>query len=292
MDVILLIIIASTIAILIILVAILRRRLETESPVKPEAPVRGQQQQRGGPRRAVGNRNVRARLRANLAARQGQGDESDDEEEQDAPQEPLDIKFPEGKIGTKKRAKLEAKAEKKIQRERDLRDREEKKKQQELDDEERKKEAAKEEELEKIRLEQEQKEREEQEKREHEEYLKLKAEFNVEEEGCEEPGEDEASNLLREFVQYIKNQKVVVLEDLASHFKMKTQSVIDRIQDLQNEGTLTGVIDDRGKFIYISEKELQEVAKFIRQRGRVSISELAENSNRLINLNQVVKVAE
>lgn len=42
--------------------------------------------------------------------------------------------------------------------------------------------------------------------------------------------------------------------------------------------------DDRGKFIYISPEELQAVAKFIKQRGRVTISELAESSNTLINL--------
>ena len=48
---------------------------------------------------------------------------------------------------------------------------------------------------------------------------------------------------------------------------------------------LPGVVDDRGKFIYISPDELEAVAKFIKQRGRVSIAELAESSNKLINLN-------
>ena len=47
---------------------------------------------------------------------------------------------------------------------------------------------------------------------------------------------------------------------------------------------LTGVIDDRGKFIYISQEELEAVAKFIRQQGRVSIADLALNSNKLISL--------
>lgn len=47
---------------------------------------------------------------------------------------------------------------------------------------------------------------------------------------------------------------------------------------------LAGVIDDRGKFIYIPMEELQAVAKFIRQRGRVSLAELVENSNSLISL--------
>lgn len=78
-----------------------------------------------------------------------------------------------------------------------------------------------------------------------------------------------------------------MLEDLAGHFKIKTQAAIDRLTDLQASGELTGVIDDRGKFIYISQKELEDVAKFIKQRGRVSISELAESSNDLINLSPV-----
>lgn len=43
-------------------------------------------------------------------------------------------------------------------------------------------------------------------------------------------------------------------------------------------------MDDRGKFIYIPEKELKGFATFIKQRGRVSITELVENSATLINL--------
>ncbi len=54
-------------------------------------------------------------------------------------------------------------------------------------------------------------------------------------------------------------------------------------------GLLTGVMDDRGKFIYISHDELLKVKKFIEQRGRVSIGELARSSNELINLKPEVK---
>ena len=63
------------------------------------------------------------------------------------------------------------------------------------------------------------------------------------------------------------------------------KDAVDRIKDLQTEGHLTGVMDDRGKFIYITVEELESVAKFMKQHGRVSISDLAESSNRLINLN-------
>lgn len=93
-----------------------------------------------------------------------------------------------------------------------------------------------------------------------------------------------------------------MLEELAAHFQLKTQDAIDRLQKLVQDGSLTGkiclshhctdtlfpfslgVIDDRGKFIYISREEMEAVAKFIRQRGRVSLSDLAESSNQLIQL--------
>merc|ERR1712079_17665 len=105
-----------------------------------------------------------------------------------------------------------------------------------------------------------------------------------EEEGFDEEAGVDEENKLEIFIQYIKDTKVVLLEDLAAHFKMKTQDCIDRVTQLSDEGKLTGVLDDRGKFIYISEEELHSVAKFIKQRGRVSITDLAENSNKLISL--------
>lgn len=57
------------------------------------------------------------------------------------------------------------------------------------------------------------------------------------------------------------------------------------------DGTLSGIIDDRGKFIYITMEELQSVAKFMKQRGRVSIQELAESSNRLITLTPTISTS-
>ena len=154
-------------------------------------------------------------------------------------------------------------------------------------EEERKKAEAKVEAEEKRKEEEEKKAKEELEKREYEEYLKMKEAFSVEEEGFEEGEDENQMNLLQEFVRYIKNNKVVVIEDLAAHFKLKTQAAIDRIKDLQKDDILTGVIDDRGKFIFVAPEEMEAVAKFIRQRGRVSIAELAENSNKLINLTPV-----
>ncbi|XP_059622560.1 DDRGK domain-containing protein 1 [Phlebotomus argentipes] len=251
-----------------------------QAPARRGVPVRVQE---GIPRRAQLARNQRNRLRqANVAEEEPEDDDVEDEAAGEATSERPMPDFAGEKMGAKKRAKLEAKAEKKAQREAELRVREERKKKDAVLEEERRKADEKEREEERAREEAEKRAQEERERREHEEYLKLKATFDVEEEGFEE-GEDQ-ENLLRDFVEYIERNKVVVLEDLATQFKLKTQAVIDRITDLKAEGTLTGVIDDRGKFIFISESELKAVAKFIRQRGRVSIAELAECSNTLINL--------
>lgn len=257
---------------------------ERQQPAQAAAPlVRGQRNQR--------NRVV-------AAARQPVAAEPEAQQQLDSDEEGIVI---DEKMGAKKRAKLEAKAEKRAQREAELKAREEQKKRDgeinshifcnflilsflsALADEERKKQEEKEALEEKKREEAERQAQEERERREHEEYLKMKAAFEVQEEGFDEE-ENDQDELLQNFIDYIKTNKVVVLEDLASHFKLKTQAVIDRIKELQKDNRLSGVIDDRGKFIYISEEELQAVVKFIRQRGRVSISELAEQSSNLINL--------
>lgn len=239
------------------------------------------------------------------------------------------------KIGKKKMAKLQAKAEKRAQREavclkscvvgscrylspfflQELQEREERKQREKEREEKRRKQEDKEKEEEAAREEAERKAKEEQERREHEEYLKLKEAFAVEEEGYDVDESLESENLLQEFINYIKQAKVrswagcvmgnrdlaafhqgpfcfqvVSTEELASRFKLRAQDVVDRIRILESEGSITGVIDDRGKFIYISPEELKAVAKFINQRGRVSVAELADYSNKLIRLEPEEKV--
>lgn len=283
MDLLVIVTILSGIVVLVCMLFLFKQRQPRE-PVDEPAEARGQDAQR--PRRVIAARNQRQRLRA--TGQQQQRDSGDDDDDEQPEELKLDIS---DKVGAKKRAKLEAKAEKKAMREAEALAREDKKKRQEQEEEDRKKAEELEKKEKEKQEEEERKALEEKERREYEEYLKLKASFNVDEEGFDEEGENcSEMDLLKEFINYIKKMKVVVLEDLAVHFKLKTQNVIDRIQELQKDGTLTGVIDDRGKFIYISQGELEAVAKFVKQRGRVSISELAECSNQLINLTPDVSV--
>ena len=156
-----------------------------------------------------------------------------DESEEDERQEELEeleeagIKVPDGKIGKKKLEKLQAKADKKLQREAEQREREENRKRREKIEEEEKKKREQEKEEEMAQEEEEKRLREEKERKEQEEYEKLKAAFSVEGEGCDAEDDGDEENKLLRFVNYIKETKVVMLEDLAAQFHLKTQEAID-----------------------------------------------------------------
>lgn len=235
----------------------------------------------------VGGPGVRGRRRPGVRQRLGQrvlhdsDDEGDDREEEEHDES---LMVSDEKVGAKKQKKLEEKAARKSQREAEQAEREEKKKQEEKLAQQRKKDEQKREAEEAAKLAEEQKVKEEKERKEHEEYLKLKEEFSVDSEGMDAEEQQDEESLLQQFINYVKQTKVVMLEDLAAHFKIKTQDAIDRIKTLQEDGTLSGVIDDRGKFVYITTDEYEAVARFIKQRGRVSIAELADSMNRLIVL--------
>jgi hypothetical protein len=94
----------------------------------------------------------------------------------------------------------------------------------------------------------------------------------------------ESQGLLAEFVDHIKARKIVVLEELAAQFGLRASEAVSRVRGLESMGRLTGVMDDRGKFIYVSTEEMEKVAAFINAKGRVSIAELAGRSDELIAL--------
>nr|CAG4640579.1 EOG090X0N9E [Daphnia pulex]SVE85298.1 EOG090X0N9E [Daphnia pulex] len=252
----------------------------------------------GGVRRAVAARN-RLGLRNRGGLRQqlqdeprfaGNQDSAGEDSEDEVASSSLDLG--DMKVGKKKLAKLEAKAERKAAREAEEREREEKKTLDLEKEKERKKMEELEEQAEKEKEEQIKREAEEKIRREHEEYLKMKAAFTVEEQGFDAKEESAEENLLQKFIDYVHETKIVLLEELAAHFQLKTEDAIDRLKKLVQEGSLTGVIDDRGKFIYISLEEMEAVAKFIRQRGRVSLSDLAESSNQLIQIGSQIQPAQ
>nr|SVE72739.1 EOG090X0N9E [Daphnia similis] len=287
---------AVVLFLIIILLTFLRKQFAYRKTGKDEQPeVQEEIAAVGGIRRAVPARN-RIGLRNRGQRQQAQDEQgiadqgSTGEDSNDETAASL-LDLGDMKVGKKKLAKLEAKAERKAAREAEEKDREERKALEFEKEKERKRLEELEELAEKEKEEQIKKEAEQKLRREHEEYLKMKAAFTVEEQGYDAQEESAEENLLQKFVDYVQVTKIVLLEELAAHFQLKTQDAIDRLQKLVQDGSLTGVIDDRGKFIYISSEEMEDVAKFIRQRGRVSLSDLAESSNQLIQLGPKMQLA-
>ena len=106
---------------------------------------------------------------------------------------------------------------------------------------------------EKAKEEAERKAEEERLEKERLEYEAMKVEFEVEDEGMDAITEEEEQNLLKQYIAYVKEQKVCFVDALASEFGLRNVEAVDRINSLMESGELTGVLDDRGKFIYISQ---------------------------------------
>lgn len=88
---------------------------------------------------------------------------------------------------------------------------------------------------------------------------------------------------------------------MSAKYHVKTQNIVDKINKLEAEGRISGIIDERGKFIYITQDEvctlefltyrckMSAVARFIKLKGRVSINEIQRESNNLINLTPTIE---
>jgi len=129
------------------------------------------------------------------------------------------------------------------------------------------------------------KEEEERQQKEQEEFEKWKDMFSVDESGAQEEGKaNEYQDLLGLFIEYMEKHKVTALEDLAAEFLLSATETVERVEILEKLGRVQGVIDDRGKFICITHEEMQQVAEFIKSKGRCNIKDVTEEGNRVIKL--------
>ena len=114
---------------------------------------------------------------------------------------------------------------------------------------------------------------EEQKKKEDEEYNKWKDMIKVGEEG-EEKMDFTKEETINKFLDYIKIRKVISLEDISGTFKLSPNEIVTKLNQFEKEGRIMGIIDDRGKYIYITEKEMGLIEKMFMNRGRINKGDL------------------
>eukprot|EP01069_Polyplicarium_translucidae_P009892 Polyplicarium_translucidae@DN3345_c5_g4_i1.p1 len=84
------------------------------------------------------------------------------------------------------------------------------------------------------------------------------------------------------FVEMCQARRIVDPEDVADAFGVTAARVRERIAELEASGSLTGVHDDRGKFVAVRAGELHALAEFVNSTGRVSREAFVEACNRLV----------
>ena len=136
---------------------------------------------------------------------------------------------------------------------------------------------------------------EEEKRKKQEEYDTWKDFFKVGEEG-EDRMDFTKEETINKFLDYIKIRKVVSLEDISGTFKLNPNDIVIMLNQYEREGRIMGIIDDRGKYIYITEKEMGLIEKMLMNRGRISKTDLIKECNRLIRFEPTeqdkIKIAE
>ena len=123
--------------------------------------------------------------------------------------------------------------------------------------------------------------KEEQKKKEDDIYNQWKDQIKIGEEG-EEKMDFSNEKIINEFLDYIKIRKVISLEDLSGTFKLSPNDLVEKLNFFEKEGRILGIIDDRGKYIYITEKEMSMIEKMFLNRGRINKKDFIKECNRLI----------
>jgi hypothetical protein len=118
---------------------------------------------------------------------------------------------------------------------------------------------------------------------EEEDYKKWVGHIEVAEKG-EIGSADAAEQALRQYLAYAaaKEKKMLVLEECAKQHSVSVERLLKIMNDMLGAGQISGVFDDRGKFVYVTDEEYAAIAKFIRNRGRVSMHELVRECNRIV----------
>ncbi|EDO05545.1 DDRGK domain family protein [Babesia bovis T2Bo] len=122
---------------------------------------------------------------------------------------------------------------------------------------------------EKRREEKERQRQEEEEKRAakaQEAYEAIASEFVVEQEGTIQ---DHEVFDVEDFINFVIEKKMTTIVELAAKFDLDHKVVASRLNDLELQGRLFGLLDERGRYLYISDSELDALDHYINKEGRI-----------------------
>jgi hypothetical protein len=75
-------------------------------------------------------------------------------------------------------------------------------------------------------------------------------------------------------IAVLRKNKLSLLEDLSHKFKLSTKDLVSKIQELEKASSISGIFDERGKYLVIESDEWQSIKNYINVRGRVKKTDI------------------
>ena len=95
---------------------------------------------------------------------------------------------------------------------------------------------------------------------------------------------DEESITVLEWIQEMKQNRIVTLKDMATRFRVSQDRVHGRIMELIHSSRISGIIEkeenkenQNSRFIYLSPDDMSRLASFVKLRGKITTKEFASH---------------
>jgi len=86
---------------------------------------------------------------------------------------------------------------------------------------------------------------------------------------------DETTLSVDDWVTQVKTERCVLIDALAERYHTTRTNVERRIQELISEQRVSGICTGDGRFVYVSEDELRQLAHAVREKGIATKSDIA-----------------
>ena len=112
--------------------------------------------------------------------------------------------------------------------------------------------------------------------------------FAVEESGVSKESEDvlkrKEQELENTLLHYLTTRKLTLLEDASHKFSLTTKDLVEKIKKLEQQDRVSGVFDERGKYLFIEKKEWDSVRNYISAKGRLKKSDMMTECAKIIKI--------
>lgn len=106
------------------------------------------------------------------------------------------------------------------------------------------------------------------------EFDEWKRNISVVDSGASESGPVKS---VHELVSYVKERKIVELSAVASAFGIQPDDAMARLTELEKQGKLYGVIDEKSRYVFIEEDERRKIVDFFdSMNARIPLDKLSE----------------